>query len=42
MYFAKNERTIIEKIRESIGAVSIETTERKDEILKKYLNSLYF
>lgn len=42
MYFAGSERTVLEKMRESVGALYTETTQDKDKILEKYLNSIYF
>lgn len=42
IYFVKNERTIPQKIRESIGALYTEVTLEKDEILKRYLDTIYF
>ncbi len=41
-YFAWSDRTIVQKMRESIGALFIETSFSKDEVLHKYLDSLYF
>lgn len=40
-YFAGKPRTILQKIREAIGAVIIENRYNKNEILQKYLSTVY-
>lgn len=40
-YYNTASRTIIQKIREAIGAVIIENQYTKDEILQKYLSTVY-
>jgi Transglycosylase len=40
-YYSSSPRTIIQKIREAIGAITIEGQYSKDEILRKYLSTVY-
>jgi membrane peptidoglycan carboxypeptidase len=41
-YYRGRDRTILQKIDEAIGAIWIEQTQSKDEILRGYLNHIYF
>ena len=40
-YYSNSSRTIIQKLREAIGAIIIEMRYTKDEILSKYLGAVY-
>ncbi len=40
-YYSSEPRTVLQKIREAIGAIIIEYRYSKDEILKKYLSNVY-
>lgn len=40
-YYAGKPRTILQKIREAIGALIIEKKYNKEEILRKYLSNVY-
>jgi membrane peptidoglycan carboxypeptidase len=40
-YYSSSPRTIIQKIREAIGAIILEQLYTKDEILRKYLGIVY-
>ncbi len=40
-YYSSSPRTIIQKIREAIGALIIEKEYNKDDILRKYLSTVY-
>src|SRR4029077_11879973 len=41
MRFLGHERTLLHKLREALAAVWLDTQIRKDEILTRYLNSVY-
>lgn len=40
-YYSGSPRTIIQKIREAVGALILEQQYNKDEILRKYLSTVY-
>ncbi|MBC7498577.1 transglycosylase domain-containing protein [Candidatus Gracilibacteria bacterium] len=40
-YYSNSSRTITQKIREAIGAITIEGQYSKDDILRKYLSTVY-
>ena len=40
-YYSGEPRTIIQKLREAIGAIIVEQQYNKDEILRKYLSVVY-
>lgn len=41
-YYRGLDRSILQKIDEAIGAIWIEQTQTKDEILRSYLDHIYF
>ena len=40
--YLNDERTLSRKVREAVLAVKLERTEDKDDILERYLNTVYF
>lgn len=40
-YYPRSTRTILQKIREALGAIIIEYSYSKDEILRQYLSTVY-